>query len=98
MNLRKINGQKSVFETIKQINKEGQEFWSARQIAKVLDYLEYRNFLPVVDKAQKACVNSGQQITDHFVHIHEMVSVGSGASREMPTIALSRYACYLIKN
>jgi len=94
MNLQKINGQKPVFETIKQINQNGQEYWSARRIAKVLNYLEYRNFLPVVDKAKNACVNSGQNITDHFVDMHEMVSVGSGVSREMPTIALSRYACY----
>ncbi len=96
MNLQKINGQITVFETIKQINKYGQEFWSARQISKVLDYLEYRNFLPVIDKAQKACINSGQKISDHFVQIHEMVLVGSGVSRRMSTIALSRYACYLI--
>ena len=59
MNLQKINGQKSVFETIKRINQNGQEFWSARQIAKILDYQEYRNFLPVIDKAKEACVNSG---------------------------------------
>jgi DNA-damage-inducible protein D len=96
MNLQKINGHKSVFETIRQIDKNGQEFWSARKIAKVLGYLEYRNFIPVIDKAQKACINSGQRITDHFVDMHEMVPVGSGVSRKMPTIGLSRYACYLI--
>ena len=28
--------------------------------------------------------------------MHEMVSIGSGAQREMPSIKLSRYACYLI--
>jgi DNA-damage-inducible protein D len=96
MSMPRVSGQKSVFEAIKQINRYGQEFWSSRQMAKVLDYLEYRNFLPVVDKAKSACAKSGQKIADHFVDTHEMVSIGSGVGREMPTTALSRYACYLI--
>ncbi len=84
------------FEELKQTTDEGMEFWSARQLAKVLDYSEYRNFQPVVEKARKACANSGQQVEDHFVDMHEMVEIGSGAKREMPSVALSRYACYLI--
>ena len=86
----------STFEKIRKISQHGQDFWSARELSKILGYLEYRNFLPVIVKAKEACLNSGQKIEDHFVDMHEMVSIGSGASREMPTIALSRYACYLI--
>ena len=96
MNLQKINGQKSIFETIKKTNQEGQEFWSSREIAKILGYLEYRNFQPVIKKAKAACINSKHQLNDHFVDLHEMVSIGSGATRKMPSVALSRYACYLI--
>ena len=90
------NQHHQTFETIKQTQDEGSEFWMARQLGKVLDYAEYRNFLPVIEKAKKACVNSGQPIENHFVEMHEMVQIGSGAERNMPSYALSRYACYLI--
>lgn len=85
-----------IFENIKQQGNDGSEFWMARQLGKILDYAEYRNFLPVIEKAKKACVNSGQPIENHFVEMHEMVSIGSGAERRMESYALSRYACYLI--
>lgn len=84
------------FESIRVINEQGGEIWLARQLAKVLDYAEFRNFLPVIEKAKKACENSGQAVADHFVEIHEMVEIGSGAQRKMDSFALSRYACYLI--
>lgn len=72
------------------------EFWSARKLAKVLEYFEYRNFLLVIKKAKEACVNSGQAIEDHFVDTNEMVQIGSGGQRQVPDVRLSRYACYLI--
>lgn len=84
------------FENIKQQGNDGAEFWMARQLGKILDYAEYRNFLPVIEKAMKACANSGQLVSDHFVEMHEMVPIGSGAERKMESYALSRYACYLI--
>lgn len=71
------------FEYIKQQGNGGSEFWMARQLGKILDYAEYRNFLPVIEKAKKACANSGQTIENHFVEMHEMVSIGSGAERQM---------------
>lgn len=75
--------QQSIFESIKKVNQQGRDYWSARQLAKILGYLEYRNFLPVIDKAKEACLNSGQKIIDHFVDMHEMVSIGSAAKREI---------------
>ena len=84
------------FENIKVINEQGAEIWLARQLAKILDYAEFRNFKPVIEKAKIACEASDQNVSDHFVDIHEMVEIGSGAQREMASFALSRYACYLI--
>jgi DNA-damage-inducible protein D len=84
------------FEGLKEINEHGQEYWMARRLAKVLEYAEFRNFLPVIEKAKRACENSGQNVGNHFVEMHEMVPIGSGAKREMSSWALSRYACYLI--
>lgn len=85
----------SVFESIRRMDDEGAEYWSSRGLWKILGYNEYRNFLPVIEKAKIACKNSGQSIVDHFVDINEMVSIGSGAERSLDSVKLSRYACYL---
>lgn len=84
------------FEGLRQLDDAGNEYWQARQLAKVLDYSEYRHFLPVVERAKEACGKSSQSITDHFEDVLEMVDIGSGAKRQLPDIRLSRYACYLI--
>jgi len=84
------------FETIKQLDDEGKEYWSSREFAKVLEYADYRNFLGVVDKAKTACENSGEVIHSHFVEANEMVKIGSGAEKPVEVMYLSRYACYLI--
>lgn len=86
----------SLFESIKYIDENGIEYWTSRSLWKILEYNEYRNFLPVVEKAKIACKNSGQNIEDHFVEINEMVAIGSGAERPVDSVKLSRYACYLI--
>lgn len=88
--------QSSVFEQIKRQTSEGKEFWSSRELARVLDYSDYRNFEQVVAKARQASFNSGQRIENHFVDITEMVDIGSGAQRAIASTFLSRYACYLI--
>ncbi|MFH1360670.1 MAG: DNA damage-inducible protein D [Candidatus Omnitrophota bacterium] len=86
----------STFEALRKVNQYGQDYWSARELAKILGYSEFRHFLPVVNKAKEACQNSNQNIADHFEDVLEMVSIGSGAQREIQEIRLSRYACYLI--
>ncbi|MFT3746142.1 MAG: DNA damage-inducible protein D [Pyrinomonadaceae bacterium] len=87
----------TVFEQIKRTDETGNEFWSARELAKVLEYGEYRNFKPVIEKAREACKISGQPVENHFVVFHEMVKIGSGAERGFDDgVKLSRYACYLI--
>ena len=86
----------SIFEQIRRIDENGQEYWSARDFAKVLEYADYRNFLSVVNKAKEACKNSSQIAEDHFVDVNEMINLGKGAERQIDSIKLSRYACYLI--
>lgn len=84
------------FEGIRQTDAQGQEYWQARQLARVLEYSEYRHFLPVVERAKEACRQSGHPTQDHFEDILEMVEIGSGAVRQIGDTRLSRYACYLI--
>lgn len=84
------------FEGIRQMDPDGNEFWLARQLAKVLDYSQYRHFLPVIERAKEACFNSGQPVIDHIEDVLTMVDIGSGAKRQVEDFRLSRYACYLI--
>lgn len=86
----------NTFESIKMVNEKGLEYWSARQLSKLLEYSEYRHFLPVIKKAKEACTNSNQIENDHFEDVLDMVQIGSGAKRKLEDIHLSRYACYLI--
>src|ERR1039457_3209933 len=83
----------NTFERIKRVSPAGAEFWSARELARVLEYSEFRHFLPVVEKAREACLNSAHRVKDHFEQILEMVSIGSGAQRPVEDWKLSRYAC-----
>lgn len=45
----------SIFEEIKRIDEDGIEYWSAREMAKVLKYADSRNFEKVIEKAKEAC-------------------------------------------
>jgi DNA-damage-inducible protein D len=84
------------FEGIRQLDLEGNEYWFARDLAPLLDYQEWRNFMQVAEKAIQACRKSGVTAADHFGDVTKMVNIGSGAQREIADIRLSRYACYLI--
>lgn len=86
----------ATFEGIRQFDENGDEFWLARDLAPLLDYPQWRNFVPVLEKAREACRNSGQRVEDHFADIRKMVEIGSGAQREVEDVRLSRYACYLV--
>ena len=86
----------ATFDSIRQQDEEGNEYWNARQLAVVLEYSQYRHFLPVLERAKEACRNSGQSVENHFEDVLTMVEIGSSAKRELPDVRLSRYACYLV--
>ena len=85
-----------VFDEIRHVDENGNEYWEGRELSKVLRYTEWRNFKKVIDRAIIACINSKNNIYDHFVDVNKMVSIGSGASKKVDDFKLSRYACYLI--
>jgi DNA-damage-inducible protein D len=86
----------ATFEAIRHQDERGNDFWFARDLAPLLEYQDWRNFVQVVEKARMACEAAGQRIRDHFGDVTRMVEIGSGARREIDDVRLSRYACYLI--
>lgn len=84
------------FDAIRHFDENGVEYWLARELYPLLGYSRWQRFLPVVTKAKEACVSSNINVEDHFTNMGKMVGLGSGATRELEDIALSRYACYLI--
>ena len=94
MNELEINN--SIFENIKHIDENGNEYWLARELQKCLQYSEYRKFKPIISKAINACVSSNQNINDHFGQVGGMIKIAKGAKRKIDDYKLSRYACYLI--
>lgn len=83
------------FEAIKHVEDGGNEFWYARELAPVLEYVQWRNFAKVLDRAVLACKNSGYAVPDHFAEASKIVKAGV-TSKPVIDYKLSRYACYLI--
>lgn len=84
------------FESIKKIDGNGIEYWMARELLLLLGYSQWRNFEEVIGKAARACMQSGQDVDNHFAKISKMVEIGSNTMREVRDYKLDRYACYLI--
>lgn len=84
------------FESIKHVNEYGEEYWLARELQGVLEYARWENFNKTIERAKKACTNTGFDVEDHFRGVTKMVPLGSGAEREIDDVMLSRYACYLV--
>ncbi len=83
------------FEDIKQVKKDGTEFWSARELAPALEYTKWENFQNVIKRAMIACENSGHSVGDDFPEVRKIVDAGI-ASKPVKDYELTRYACYLI--
>nr|DAS80904.1 MAG TPA: DNA-damage-inducible protein D [Caudoviricetes sp.] len=86
----------SPFDSIKQLDDEGNEYWYARDLQGVLEYSEWRNFYKIIEKAKNACKASGHAVQSEFVDVNKLVDVGANLQRSIQDIVLSRYACYLI--
>ena len=92
--LEKIN--ETIFESIKHVDDDGNEYWYARELQKVLEYTQWRKFVGVINKAINVCKTSNYKVSDHFAGAGKMVDIGSNTSRNIEDYKLSRYACYLI--
>lgn len=86
----------SLFESIKHIDEQENEFWYARELQIALEYKEWRNFTKVIERAITACENSENSVSEHFVEVNKTSPVPNGGTRIIDDYELSRYACYLI--
>lgn len=93
-NIRKYS--EKTFEDIKHLTAEGIEFWYARELQRVLEYTQWRNFETVIEKAKIACKRSGNIVSNHFADISKTIDMPKTAVKEINDYQLSRYACYLI--
>ena len=84
------------FEDLVQKNADGAEIWFARDLQVLLEYARWENFSNVLVRARTACAAAGYEPADHFLDVTKMVDLGSGATREIDDVVLTRYACYLI--
>ena len=94
--MNKLEDNNMLFENIKHIDDNGNEYWLARELQRILEYKQWRRFENVINKSKIACNNSNISVDDHFANVGKMVDIGSNTKRETSDYMLSRYACYLI--
>jgi DNA-damage-inducible protein D len=86
----------SYLDKIKQRDSKGFDYWYARDLQKLLGYIEWRKFKDAIQRARMACESSGGIPSHHFGDTANMIALGHGAIREVEDVVLTRYACYLI--
>ncbi len=85
------------FDSIKQANVYGIEFWSARTLMPLLGYgKKWQNFEAVMKKAMIACTETGNTVEQHFTDASKSSPMPKGGVRAVKDYYLSRLACYLI--
>lgn len=94
--MNKLEDNNMLFENIKHIDDNGNEYWLARELQRILEYKQWRRFENVINKSKIACNNSNISVDNHFANVGKMVDIGSNTKRETSDYMLSRYACYLI--
>ena len=85
-----------IFEDIKHVDENGNEYWYARELQNILGYHQWRSINDLIKRAKVACKESKYKLDDHFAVQRKMVDIGSNTKRKVIDYKLSRYACYLI--
>ena len=86
----------SIFDGIRHIDENGNEYWEARELQKVLEYQDWRNFKKVVEKSRVSAINSNLDQNYWGVEVTTPINSGKGKIEMVQNYRLSRLACYLI--
>ncbi len=73
----------SPFDAILRVDEQGNEYWSARDLYKLLGYSTWQKFQFAIQQAKKSCENSGYAVSDHFNLEVKMIVAGKGARRKL---------------
>lgn len=84
------------FENLRRKDKNGNDYWSSRDLCGAMGYSAYWKFQRVIDKAIKVAVEKGMNVDEHFNQAVDMVKVGNGSFRKVTIFRLSRMACMII--
>ena len=86
----------NLFEDIKHIDENGNEYWYARELMPLLEYSKWERFSNTIENAKIACKNSRCDVDEHFPGVGKLSKRNNGAVVKIKDYKLSRYACYLI--
>ena len=87
----------SPFDTIKEVDGEGREWWNSRKLARLMGYQKYWNFERLMDKvATFLQQEKGLDLKEHMVEREELAQLNNGGYRQVKSIKLSRTACIAI--
>jgi hypothetical protein len=86
----------SPFDSIWQVDGDGKEFWSARDLMGLLGYVKWSRFKDSLDRASFALKTAGHKDSDHIAAAGKMVEIGSGSKRELLDYNLTRLGCYMV--
>ncbi len=72
----------SVFEAIKHVDENGEDYWLARELAKILGYQRWENFAEVIEEAKEVCRLNGGIVEAVFRAITKNPTRKGGLSAE----------------
>ncbi len=85
-----------LFEDIKHIDENGNEFWYARELMPLLEYSKWENFNSVIQKSVLSYSNSNNDDSYWLPEVRKPIITGKGKEEYIKDYKLSRYICYLI--
>ena len=85
--------QSSPFDSIRQVDANGKEYWLGRELQALLGYVKWERFNDTIKRASKSCQNSQNLIAEHFFPVS---GINQNSKKPYLDWRLSRYACYLI--
>src|SRR5689334_3062891 len=91
-----LTQQPSPFDAIRQLTEQRIEYWSARDLAQLLDYKKWQKFREAIARAETEASKSGREVSNHFTRTGKLIRAGKGATRQIEDTHLSRYGAYLV--